>query len=152
MRIQNIDARMRFLRVQLFIKGCVLALVLPFIMVITRSHTRVSRKGLCILICGNFPLFRIQSTYCLHIQNDQEFLLSNFETLVSIISAYVQIAFTLHKKVKFSIKDFFSKCEQIRKKLRIWSHLLKKSVMENSIFLSSVYLSLHTFYMFPVII
>ena len=31
------------------------------------------------------------------------------------------------QKVKFSIKDFFSKCDQIRSFLRIWSHLLKKS-------------------------
>ena len=33
--------------------------------------------------------------------------------------------------MKFSIKDFFSKCEQIRS-LRILSELLKKSIMENS--------------------
>ena len=38
------------------------------------------------------------------------------------------------QKVKFSIKDFFSKCDQIRSFLRIWSHLLKKSLMENFIF------------------
>ena len=38
------------------------------------------------------------------------------------------------QKVKFTIKDFFSKCDQIRKKLRIWSHLLKKSLMENFVF------------------
>ena len=36
--------------------------------------------------------------------------------------------------MKFSIKDFFSKCYQIRWKLRIWSHLLKKSLIENFIF------------------
>ena len=36
--------------------------------------------------------------------------------------------------MKFSIKGFFSKCDQIRRKLWIWSHLLKKSLMENSIF------------------
>ena len=36
--------------------------------------------------------------------------------------------------MKFSIKDFSSKCDQIRWKLRIWSHLLKKSLMENFIF------------------
>ena len=36
--------------------------------------------------------------------------------------------------MKFSINDFFSKCGQIRRKLWIWSHLLKKSVMENFIF------------------
>ena len=38
------------------------------------------------------------------------------------------------QKMKFSITDFFSKCVQIRNFLRIWSHLLKKSVMENFIF------------------
>ena len=37
------------------------------------------------------------------------------------------------QKMKFSIKDFFSKCDQIRRKLRIWSHLLKKSLTENFI-------------------
>ena len=36
--------------------------------------------------------------------------------------------------MKFSIKDFFSKCDQIRRKLRIWSYLLNKSLMENFIF------------------
>ena len=38
------------------------------------------------------------------------------------------------RNMKFSIKDFFSKCGQIRSLLRIWSHLLKKSLMENYIF------------------
>ena len=32
------------------------------------------------------------------------------------------------------MKDFFSKHDQIRKKLGIWSHLLKKYLMENFIF------------------
>ena len=36
--------------------------------------------------------------------------------------------------MKFSIKDFFRKCDKIRRKLRIWSHLLKKSLIENFIF------------------
>ena len=31
------------------------------------------------------------------------------------------------QKMKFSIKDFFSKCDQI------WSHLLRKSLVENFI-------------------
>ena len=38
------------------------------------------------------------------------------------------------QKMKFFIKDFFSKFDQIRRKLRILSHLLKKSLMENFIF------------------
>ena len=37
-------------------------------------------------------------------------------------------------KMKFSIKDFFSKCDQICSFLWIWSHLLKNSLMENFIF------------------
>ena len=36
--------------------------------------------------------------------------------------------------MKFSIKDFSSTCDQIRSFLRIWSHSLKKSLMENLIF------------------
>ena len=38
------------------------------------------------------------------------------------------------QKMRFSIKDFFSKCDHIRSFLRIWSHLLKKALMENFIF------------------
>ena len=38
------------------------------------------------------------------------------------------------QKMKFSIKYFSSKCDQICRKLRIWSHLLEKSLMENFIF------------------
>ena len=38
------------------------------------------------------------------------------------------------QKMKFSVKDFFSKCDPIRRRLQIWSHLLKKSLMENCIF------------------
>ena len=34
----------------------------------------------------------------------------------------------------FFINDFFSKWDQIRRTLRIWSHLLKKSLIENFIF------------------
>ena len=38
------------------------------------------------------------------------------------------------QKMKISIKDSFSKCDQIRRELWIWSHSLKKSLMENLIF------------------
>ena len=41
-------------------------------------------------------------------------------------------------KIKFSIKDFFSKCDQFRRELRIRSHLLKKFLMENFIFCAVV--------------
>ena len=38
------------------------------------------------------------------------------------------------QKTHFSIKDFLSKSDQIRWKLRIWSYLLEISLMENFIF------------------
>ena len=38
------------------------------------------------------------------------------------------------QKMKFSIKDFLSKCNQICSFLRIWSCLLKRFLMENFIF------------------
>ena len=41
------------------------------------------------------------------------------------------------QNLNFSIKDFFSKCDQIRSFLLIWSNLLKKSLMEYLIFLYS---------------
>ena len=53
---------------------------------------------------------------------------SKFNILKFVIGVYIG------QKMKFSIKDFFSNCDQIRNSLRIWSHLLKKSLMENFIF------------------
>ena len=38
------------------------------------------------------------------------------------------------QKIKFSVNDFFSKCDQIHNLQRTRSHLLKKSFMENFIF------------------
>ena len=43
------------------------------------------------------------------------------------------------QKMKFFINEFFSKYDQICRKLRIWSHLLKKSLMENFIFCAVKY-------------
>ena len=48
------------------------------------------------------------------------------------------------QKMKFSIKDFFSKCDQIRRKLRVWSHLLKKFLMENFIFCAVRFVNIST--------
>ena len=42
------------------------------------------------------------------------------------------------QKMKFSIKDFFSKCDQICSFLGIWPHLLKKSLMKNIIFVQCI--------------
>ena len=53
-----------------------------------------------------------------------------------IITWWVNKVFKLFHCMKndFSFKDFFSKCDQIHSFQRIWSHLLKKPLMENFIF------------------
>ena len=47
------------------------------------------------------------------------------------------------QKMKFFIKDFFSKCDQIRRKLRIWSHLLKTFLMEKFIFSATIHRTIY---------
>ena len=76
-------------------------------------------------------LIQIQKLGCFNIQylgnhKNSEVTTSGFcYSLISQITA---------QKMKFSTKDFFRKCDQILSLLRIWSHLLKKSLMENFIF------------------
>ena len=48
------------------------------------------------------------------------------------------------EKIKFSIKDFSSKCDEIRRKLRIWSHLLEEPLMENFMFYAVIVFVLHS--------
>ena len=50
--------------------------------------------------------------------------------------------------MKVSIKDFSSKYDQIRSFLRIWSHLLEKSQMENFIFCAVLTLASALLYLF----
>ena len=45
--------------------------------------------------------------------------------------------------MKFSMKGFSSKYDQIRKKLRVWSYLLKKSLTGNFIFMCTNKLLVH---------
>ena len=52
----------------------------------------------------------------------------------SVLNGCLQSAIITAQKKKLTIKDFFSKYDQIRRKLRISPHLLKKSLMENFIF------------------
>ena len=56
------------------------------------------------------------------------------EFVVNIHSISGCKVYYIAQKMRFSIKDFFSKCDQVRSFLLIWPHLLKKSLMENFIF------------------
>ena len=98
-------------------------------------------------------LFKLFSFYCL--TNKKKSSLKSLPTQIECIKSEIEKglgeksiryydpkipnSFSSHttQKMKFSIKDFFSKCDQLRRKLRIWSHSLKKSLMENFIFLCS---------------
>ena len=57
----------------------------------------------------------------------------NTETFYAVAGFNLLMTSTA-QKMKFSIKGFFSKCDQTRWNLLIQSHLLKKSLMENFIF------------------
>ena len=59
------------------------------------------------------------------------FIADNIKT--AVILDFCKSKYTA-QKMKFSIKHFFSKWDQIRRKLRIWTYLLKKSLMKNFIF------------------
>ena len=55
-------------------------------------------------------------------------------TVENVSITLVRVTGDTAQKIKFSIKDFSSKCDKICRKLWIWSHLLEKSLMENFIF------------------
>ena len=66
-----------------------------------------------------------------------KYFINPFSSMTSLIEiSQFTYSSKLHtaQKMKFPITDFFSKRDQIRSFLRIWSHLRKKSVMENFIF------------------
>ena len=54
---------------------------------------------------------------------------STFGLMVIQLQIYSQ-----YIKWSFSLNEFFSKCNQIGRKMRSWSHLLKKSLNENFTF------------------
>ena len=76
--------------------------------------------------------------YLLYSQLLNKFLTEKFIFLFWFVQVNRQKATVLHKKIKFSIKDFFGKCDQICRKQWIWSHLLKKSLMETSFIVQCV--------------
>ena len=69
---------------------------------------------------------------------EKQYVIGNFNRYQIILSIddFIQRYQTAStaQKMKFSSKDFFSNCDQIRRKLRIRSYLRKKSLMENFVF------------------
>ena len=75
-------------------------------------------------------------TYLLACENKQP--VHSYTLDIVCIDATISTA----QKIKFPIKDFSSKCDQIRREQYMWSYLLEKSLMENFVFLCSVNTSL----------
>ena len=123
---------------------------------VKKNLFRRKKKGkhvlrLCFIISHNFNFKKLQIKIrtrrkenliqCYHTVSSQSgktngnftFSTNNCFWWVILDQFFRDVRFTA-QKMKFSIKDFSSKCDQIHKKLRIWSHLLEKSLMENFIF------------------
>ena len=104
----------------------------------------------CSILAMSFLYFLFLPTLCVHLSNEILFHPSLEKFSVAFLTLNVRLSssdlsHTLHKKLKFSIKYFFIKCDQICRKLRIWSHLLKKFLMENFIFCAEIIPCLSTF-------
>ena len=57
------------------------------------------------------------------------------KSLITHVTPHLSQILLLHcSKMKFSVTGFFSKCDQIRCFLRIWSYLPKKFLTENFLF------------------
>ena len=91
------------------------------------------------------PFLQNTSGQRLLLKNARKLLAKIFITDLEIYKKFLQYSLEIYwiltwsltdaaQKMKFPIKDFFSKCDQSRRKLRIWSHLLKKSLIENLFF------------------
>ena len=111
---------------------------------ITGSYTSFLKNHLCILLIYLIPIsYTNPQNFAFDIFGNYRRLL-NFAVVFPVYNVKHQnilstptfaifplCAANTTQKIKFSIEDFFSKCDQIRRKLRIWSHLLKKPLMEN---------------------
>ena len=96
----------------------------PHASVIYRKHPKICQfASFFIFTC--IYRFKIPDTYFL------------IHTLATLLNAKYTA-----EQIKFSIKDFFSKCDQIRSFLWNWSHLMKKSLLENFIFCAVIHLTL----------
>ena len=111
--------------------------IITMILFVWPSNNFSSRLQLLINSSYWFP-YSVQSNVILGISFERDTILGKFISLSSTpkgnkppvrkLQVYVT-ALTM----KFSIRDFFSKYDQIPIFLRIWSYLLKKFLMENFI-------------------
>ena len=96
----------------------------------------------------SYPKRRYMPIYLMYLDNFIVLTIENLKYIFLRSLPFTQLKqhynYSRHtaQNMKFPIKDFFSKCNQIRSLLRIWSHLLKKFLIENFVFcaVAKVYL------------
>ena len=88
--------------------------------VVIPEHSKFWRASI-----NNYICFKHRQGTCFYLHNSLLLPTPSISVLTESVLSYSSV-FTA-KKIKFFIKDFFSKYEQICRNLRIWSYLLKKS-------------------------
>ena len=99
------------------------------------TFTEEILNGKLHFLCSDISYIRCHMSYIIGIKNIKILLQKSY--IIACINEMKDVfkgAAITAQKMKFSIKDFFSTCDQIRSFLRIWPHLLKKSLMQNFIF------------------
>ena len=94
------------------------------------GDTKITEKSLKAKNLNDF-LVNFRPETCVRFSNSTKALLGFLPEINTILNGTVIISKCVSvfkectaQKMKFSIKDFFSKCDQIPSFLRIWSHLL----------------------------
>ena len=117
-------------RICVIFRKCGLVLVSAF-----RDNFGLFYSVHCALDKRQFPIYHVRISNISLSKDYRETSSYYYHALTCMATGVCRNSFICAvQKMKFSIKDFFSKCDQIRSFLRILSHLLKKSSMENFIF------------------
>ena len=98
------------------------------------EHLWATASSFSVETCISLDKNVLDDTFPTKYEDFPHFSSVNLEVEITLKNETSQSEAITAQKIKFSIKDFFSKCDQIRRKVEIWSHLLKKSLMENFIF------------------
>ena len=141
--VSKIHLTLAKLIVNCAIKPSAWSLVVPMLLTCTKKgkNIRSLKKQGKSMLWGCFFLYNLQNHVMLIKKKDlfHPYLpwnpkVGSTEVQEMPLSSFFWMS-TLHcTKMKFSIKGFFSKCDQIHRFLQIWSHLLKKSLMGSFIF------------------
>ena len=83
----------------------------------------------------------IEFSWCL----TRLFIVSSKASLVTAHSSKIRSCYITAEERKLSTTEIISKCDQIRRKLRIWSYLWKKSLMKNFNFCAVLIVSTYLF-------